>query len=138
MTYFFDRCVAITVAGIIKALERADEVIYRDDKFNKRTPDTEWLRTIASWDEKPIVISGDTRILTRPDEAAELAKGNLMFFCLAPGWTNIPFEDYPWKFLKAWANIKLAIRENRRPTIFKVFCGKSFKVERLRLTQDHR
>jgi hypothetical protein len=61
-----------------------------------------------------------------------------MFFCLAPGWTNLPFREYPWKFLKAWNNIQDEIATCRDPSIFKVGLGAALRVEKLSLTRKHR
>jgi PIN like domain len=139
MTFFFDRCVAITVVKIVRALEEGkNDVVFHDDEFEANTSDVFWIGAVAQWDPKPIVISGDCRILTRRDEAAALAQSNLMFFCLAPGWTNLPFREYPWKFLKAWNNIQDEIATCRDPSIFKVAHGAGLKVEKLSPTRKHR
>jgi hypothetical protein len=138
MIFFFDRSVAVTIANIVKALEGGNVVVYHDDRFAKNTADTAWIAAVAQWNPKPVVISGDTRILERPDEAAALSKSNLMFFCLAPGWTNLDLREYPWKFLKAWNNMRDTLKITNEPAIFKVAVGSSLKVDKVCLTKTLR
>jgi hypothetical protein len=138
MTFFFDRCVAITVVKIVRALEEGKhDVIFHDDKFSPTTSDVSWIGAVGEWSPKPIVITGDCRILTRRDEAAALSRSGLTFFCLAPGWTETPVREYAWRFLKAWNNVQDAISSCREPSIFKVSHGAGLKVEKLSLTRKH-
>ncbi|GAC1346171.1 MAG: hypothetical protein NVSMB14_09280 [Isosphaeraceae bacterium] len=51
---------------------------------------------------KPIVISGDAAILRNKAEKAVLREADLTFFCLERGWTQRPFDEQAWMFLKVW------------------------------------
>lgn len=127
------------LAAIVRAYElRSSEVFYHDDFFDKRTKDIHWLREVSLMVPKPFVVSGDTRILERPDEAQTLRECDLTFFCLASGWTNIPFEIQAWRFIKAWQNIVAAVQRIQQPTIFTVECGKRMNIEPLEFTRKFR
>lgn len=139
MTFFFDRCVPVGLCNIIKAAEgKRRTIAYHDDHFPRDTPDPDWIRAIGKWPEKPAVISGDNRILSRPDEARALKEENLVFFCLDGGWSQCGFWEVAWRFLKLWPGIVDEAKKCRQPEIFKVGFGKSMKIEPVVLTQNLR
>lgn len=121
MNIFFDRCFPVQLCAAVAALEHGEHVVkYHDDHFAPTTTDVDWLRAVGAWTPKPIVVSGDVRILKKPDELRELVNQNLTFVFLSGGWTNIPFGDCVWKFFKAWPAILRETSRCRQPTAFKV------------------
>lgn len=135
MRIFFDRCFAKQLCAAITALESGTHVVeYHDDHFAPTTTDVQWLRAVGQWTPKPIVVSGDVRILRKPDELRELIDQDLTFIFLAPGWTNIPFNDCAWKFLKAWPAILREADRCRQPTAFRVSHSNS-AIESIGLTK---
>ena len=138
MKFFFDRCMSIKLCRMVAILETGRHHLVHhneDSRFTEHTQDTEWIEAISRDAERPIVVSGDCKILKRPDEVAALQQSSLTFFCLADHWTDFPIYDMAWKFLKVWPEIvkEAAVAE---PTVFQVCGGKSLKVEKYAKTKD--
>ena len=140
MNFFFDRCVPIALARIVSALERSHKITHHDDdrRFGPTTEDTEWLRVIGGDNPKPIVISGDGRILKKPVEVNALREQGLTFFLLAEGFQGMSARIQAWRFLKSWVNIIDECEKLRQPSVFRVRTGSSQKVELEVLTKDLR
>lgn len=142
MNFFFDRCVPPRLCDIVKAAEgnspKSDVVEHLNESFAGDTVDIAWIREIGQRDPKPVVISGDGRILKRPDEANALKEQDLTFFCLDSGWVESPFWDAAWRFLKLWPEIVSVAAKCREPKIFRVSFGKSLKIEEYAVTKNLR
>jgi hypothetical protein len=139
MKFFFDRCVPIALSQMVSALEsRFHQITHhdKDPRFHKTTADTEWLRVIGADDPKPIVVSGDGKILRRPAEINVLREQGLTFFLLGEEFEEMPARQQAWKFLKSWAAIIEICESLRHPSVFKVRTGSSQKVELHTLTRD--
>ncbi len=139
MTFFFDRCVPICLAKMVAILERGTHLVVHHDedkRFRPTTTDVEWLNTIGSDKPQPAIISGDGRILKRPDEARELRSQNLTFFCLASQWQNMPIHDQAWKFIRIWPEIVSLAVAAKEPTVFQVQAGSKLKIEAYSLTKN--
>lgn len=137
MRFFFDRCMSIRLCKMVSILEAGGHDFSHHDedpRFTPNTPDTEWISAVSQDRIRPIVVTGDERILKRPEEVAELQKSNLTFFVLTQHWSKLPKHEMAWKFLKAWPEI-LKSAAASEPTVFQVFGGKSLKVERYSLTK---
>jgi hypothetical protein len=54
MRFFFDRCMSIRIARMVSAFEDSHTVRHHDDdtRFDNRTPDEEWIRTIGTDDPR--------------------------------------------------------------------------------------
>lgn len=138
MKFFFDRCMSIKLCRMVAILETGRHHLAHhneDSRFTEFTQDTEWIEAVSRDAERPIVLSGDCKILKRPDEVAALQQSSLTFFCLADHWTDFPIYDQAWKFLKVWPEILKAAVVSE-PTVFQVCGGKSLKVERYALTKN--
>ena len=83
MHFFIDRNVPERLARMLGNYDRAHTVIYHDDRFEKTTPDIQWLKEIVTWDPVPVVVSGDGRILQNPAELQVLRGLPLTFFLFA-------------------------------------------------------
>jgi hypothetical protein len=124
---------------MVAILERGTHLIVHHDedkRFRPTTSDVEWLNTIGRDKPQPAVVSGDGRILKRPDEARELRSQNLTFFCLANHWQNMPIHEQAWKFIKAWPEIVRHAESVKVPTVFQVHAGSGLKVEVYSLTRN--
>ena len=95
------------------------------DYFKGGTPDTEWLREVASWneDETTVVVCGDSRILKNKVERQVLKECELMFVLLSPGWLHLKWSVYSWKIVKAWPDIVKNVEQARYPMVFEVMAG---------------
>lgn len=120
MIFFTDENVSRRFAPLLEAFERQNQIQTFDAHFGKGTPDTQWIANIAKWTPKPVVIGGDGRILTNPAERAVLKKAGLTFVLLAPGWTNLPWEEQAWKIIKVWPQIVRSVKMTKKPTVFRV------------------
>lgn len=138
MKFFFDRCMSITLCRMVAVRSQEQfRVVHHDEdgRFNQSTTDVEWISTLAADAVKPIAISGDTRILKKPDEVAALQASGLMFVCLAPQWAQLSIDDMTWKFFKLWPDIMKSVRA-KEPTVFKMCGGSAMKIEEVCKTRD--
>lgn len=138
MKFFFDRCMSIRLCRMVAILETGRQHLTHHDedpRFTQKTTDVEWIEVLSRDAERPIVVSGDCKILKRPDEVAALQQSSLTYFCLADHWSDFPIYDMAWKFLKVWPEILKAVAVSE-PTVFQVCGGKSLKVERYALTKN--
>ena len=95
-TAFFDRNFPRGLAQALRAIactpQRKVEVISHDEWFEQDTPDTVWIPRVAAA-SKPFVVGGDGAILNNPAEAQALKEGELTYFVLASGFTNLTIHD---------------------------------------------
>ncbi len=85
MRFFFDRCVPVAIARMVRGLEEGGphKVIYLDERFTNTTPDEEWLAALKA-DGEPVwrVISADVTILRSKVQRHVLKGTGLVFFGL--------------------------------------------------------
>jgi len=98
------------------------------DHFEEGTSDVVWMRALSEWPEKPVVVSGDNRILKNSVERQALKDAQIMMVFLAKGWTNLRWEEFAWRFVKGWPGIVQATSVVRKPSGFEVKVS-SLKVE---------
>lgn len=134
MHFFFDRNIPVALVRMLGYYDQAHTIIYHDEKFEKTTPDTEWLAEIATWDPVPVVVSGDGRILRNPSELQVLRQLPLTFFLFVSSWYKLKWEEFAWKAVKVWPEI-VASASPRRPSVYRVPISAS-KVEFISLTGD--
>ena len=124
------------IVEMVKIFEGPRHIIqHHDDRFQETTQDVDWLAELGKDDPKPIVISGDAAILKNKAEKAVLREANLTFFCLERGFTQRPFEEQAWMFLKVWPRI-IADANASPPHIFDVRVGNKQKVEKREPTRS--
>ena len=134
MRFFLDRNVPIRLAEMVRIFDRQHDIEHHDQHFDEQTSDATWLAKIAKWDPRPVVISGDLRILRHPAEAQVLHETDLTFFALERGWPKLRWEEQAWKFIKIWPLIRDKANP-RRPSIFRVPVSAS-KIEYWCLTSE--
>ncbi len=108
---------------MLEIFDLEHEVRHLLDAFERGTADTVWLRQIAEWEPKPIIIGGDGRILRNKAERRVLRHAELSFVFLAGGWSNLPWETQAWKIIRVWPDIVRNVAAVRFPTVFEVSVG---------------
>lgn len=127
MTIFFDRCMSIRLVQMLRISEqRHRDIAHHDDYFGQKTSDVQWISEICDWDPPPVVVSGDARILKRPDEVKAVAESNLTFLFMPDKWSQMSIDEMLWKFFKAWPDMRKCAAATE-PTVFKL--SRSMKVE---------
>jgi hypothetical protein len=119
MHFFIDRNVPQRLARMLGNYDLAHTVIYHDDRFEKTTPDTEWLEAIARWDPVPVIVSGDGRILRNPAELQVLRGLPLTFFLFVDAWLHMPWRDHAWKAIKVCPEI-VSNATPVRPSVYRI------------------
>jgi hypothetical protein len=114
MQFFIDRNLPIALARMLGHYDRAHTVVFHDDRFEKTTPDTEWLSAVARWDPLPAIVSGDGRILRNPAELQVLRDLPLTFFLFTRSWFDLKWSEFAWKAVKVWPLIGMAPDCRRR------------------------
>jgi hypothetical protein len=120
MDFFIDRNVPEKLARMLDHYDREHTVIYKDDRFEKTTLDTDWLTEIATWKPIPIVVSGDGRILKNPAELQVLRGLPLTVFLFASGWASLAWEEKAWKAVKVWPQVTKMAAGIRQPSVFEI------------------
>lgn len=121
MKFFFDVCFSPRLCAATKCIDgHKYHFDHHLDHFAMDTTDVVWLQAVGSWQVRPIVISGDTRILTRRDEMRTLMEQELMFVCLYSGFTDHEISESTWKFFRAWPLICYEVSRAKQPSVFKV------------------
>lgn len=130
MIFFTDENISKNAAYMLTIFERKHKIRAHCDYFEPGTPDPEWLKVLASWNESEttVVVCGDGRILRNKVQKRILKECGLMFVYLAPGWTTIEWEDFAWKIIKVWPNIVKNVEEATYPMVFEVTVG-SLKIQ---------
>lgn len=137
MIFFLDENISQVAARLLEAFDRDCEIRHLLAYFEQGTPDTVWIPGVSAWEEKPVVVCGDGRILRREAEKVVLRQCDLTFVFLDKGWTNLKWEDFAWRIIKVWPTIKREVMHVRRSTIFGVNYS-SLKVENHGLTSERR
>ena len=127
MTFFTDECFIHKANALLEAFDRHNQIRAFLDCFNAGTPDEEWIPAVSRWEPKPVVISGDFRILKNKVQRQVLSDAGLTFVCLTDGWLNMRWNEYAWKLIKAWPNVVESTAAVLRPTVFEV-SGSTLKV----------
>ena len=88
MKFFFDRCMSIRLCRMVAILETGRQHLTHHDedpRFTQKTTDVEWIEVLSRDAERPIVVSGDCKILKRPDEVAALQSASRRWRAKSPG-----------------------------------------------------
>ncbi len=122
LTFFTDENIPPYFGRMLDDFDQTHEVRACLDYFERGIIDVEWIRKVASW-KNPVAICGDGRILRNDVEKKVLKECGLTFVHLAPGWTNMKWQDQAWKIIKAWPDIVRNIQEASYPMLFEVAVG---------------
>lgn len=119
MLFFFDRNMPKPLARMLNEYHKDDQVLWLEDRFAEKTDDVVWLKQLAQWDPRPVVVSGDGRILKNPAQRQVLGGLPLTFVSFADRWVNLPWGTQAWKVVKVWPKVVEAARCTQ-PTVFNV------------------
>ena len=136
--YFTDRDLGYRIFP--DSLEGAGlQVVRHDDVFeDPATPDTEWLKRVAS--EGWIAISGNQDILRQPLEVAALRQSGAVMLIVVG--THVPAHERARNFINTLPKIERLLKTTNPPAVAKiyrptpkelVFAGKPGSVKQLRL-----
>jgi hypothetical protein len=120
MIFFADENISPSAARMLDIFDQKHQVRHHSNFFKAGTPDSEWLTSIASWEDDVIVLCADGRILTNKVQKQVLKECGLMFVYLSRGWTNLEWADIAWKIIKIWPKIVQSVEEARQPMVFEV------------------
>ena len=120
MIFFTDENISDRLAAILDIFDRKNQICAHKDSFEKGVSDIEWLKKVSSWEEKPVVLCGDIRILKNKAERQVLKECDLMFVYLAGAWMKLGWNEQVWKATKAWPAITKAVGRVRYPSVFEV------------------
>lgn len=135
MNFFCDRCFPKRLTEALSIINGEDHsFLHHGDFFLQDAPDVEWLSVIGQWDSKPIVLSGDARILSRRNEVEALMQQNLFFVTMYNGWTSHDVYEQTWKLFKVWPLLLRELGKCKAPTVFKIVPAAN-NLENLGLTK---
>ncbi|OHB78978.1 MAG: hypothetical protein A2Z25_19575 [Planctomycetes bacterium RBG_16_55_9] len=125
MILFTDENISKNAAFMLRYVEPQHQVRAYLEYFDPGTPDTIWMREVASWnkDETTVIVCGDGRILKNRVEKQVLKECELMFVLLAGGWTNLEWREFAWKIVKVWPDVIRNVEQARYPMVFEVTAG---------------
>ena len=94
------------------------------------------MLTLSGDDEGWIVISQDEAILKNKAERHVLREAKLTFFFLTKSWKTMALREKAAKFIQVWERIINSAETVRSPTVFRVFTGRSLKIEKIGLARE--
>lgn len=132
MRFFFDRNTSPRLARMLDAFDADHTIRHHDDdtRFERTTPDAEWLAALAGDDEPWVIVSGDGKILSNKAESVLLERTGFRYFYLAPAWLRMRIHEQAWKLVRVWPAVTEAAA-NVRGRVFEVSGGRSLKVRRV-------
>lgn len=130
MRFVLDENMPRQAARMLDAFDRENTVQSVIDEVGSGLPDEEWIRLLAETSPRPVLVSGDARILRNKSERRVLKECGMTFVALTRGWMNLPWEETAWKLVRAWPPIIQEAQRARRPAVFEVTPSK-LKVQRL-------
>lgn len=135
MIFLADANVSPKAVRLLEVFDPRNEIRAHGNYFEEGTPDVDWMRQVAEWNPKPAIVCGDGNILRNKAEMVTLRDSDLMFVYLAAGWTNLKWDDFAWKIIKAWPSIVNEVKRANRATIYQVHV-KTLKVELICLVSE--
>lgn len=97
MKFFFDNCISPKLARAIHELAKPEhEVVALRDKFSADVTDTVWIPELAGEGDW-VIVSGDLRIRTRPQERELWKAARLSTFFMAKNYVRLDaWEQVRW------------------------------------------
>ena len=132
MIFFFDENISLHAPRMLEAFDPDNQCHHLTQHFEKGTPDEYWMREIACWEDKPVVVSGDGRILQNKAQRLVLRESNLSMIVLRRAWQRASWHTQAWKYVKVWPDVLRDVERATQPTYFEL-SFKSPKLSRVRI-----
>jgi len=128
--FFLDNCISSRYAESLHILSERDghSVVHLGSKFPRNAPDEVWLRALAAEGDW-VIVSGDTRILTKPVLRREWERTRLTAFFLADGYMNSRYWTQIVFLMRWWPDILEQARLVEHGTGFEVPFRKSGRLK---------
>lgn len=91
-----------------------------EKEFKRGTADETWMPQIATKEPKPVILSGDARILSNHVRLSALKSTGMHFVFLIDGFQNFPFSQQVIKALRGWDAVCAAVSKTSVPTVFEL------------------
>jgi hypothetical protein len=116
--FFTDENFIHRAALMLRVFDDQHEVQPFLEQFARGTPDESWIPLVGGRNPKPIIVSGDGRILTNGVQRQLLRESGCIYVHLLPGWTNTSWETYAYKIIKYWPDVVRRCAAARHQAIF--------------------
>jgi len=129
-----DNCLAPCLARALNELGKRDnhQVVHLKQKFPENTPDDVWLPKLAGEGDW-VIVSGDFKITTNPQNREALRASGLTTFILKKGWINHTPWEQAWRLVKWWPRIIAAAESIQQGLVYAVPVNPSSKLRPLGL-----
>ncbi|MBI1318331.1 MAG: hypothetical protein GC168_05175 [Candidatus Hydrogenedens sp.] len=131
-----DENLPIHASRMLDAFDQRYECRSILDYAPRGTGDIEIFELLGGFDEKPVFVSQDMKILKRPAERAALKGVDISVVFLASAWSSYSWPDKAWRLVKIWPSVTNEVTRVLKPTLFELHAGKALKINRLRLTAE--
>jgi hypothetical protein len=115
--FFTDENFIHKAALMLRAFDDRHEIQPFLEQFERGTPDETWIPQIGARNTKPIIVSGDGRILTNAVQRQLLRESGCIYVHLVPGWTNTPWEMYAYRIVRYWPEVVRRCAAARQQTV---------------------
>jgi hypothetical protein len=107
-------------ARLVQAFDKSNVIIPFLEKFQRGEKDIDWIPKAGLWNPRPIIVSGDGRILTNKVERAALKGSECTYVYLRSGWNEIQWETFAVKIIRVWPKITNAASAARQGSLIEV------------------
>ncbi len=128
MRFAFDENMNYQIIPLLHMSEPDHQFETISDRFGKGAPDEEWINQYSQDSEKPVIVSGDGRILRDRAQRQVLKESSRHFVYLAHAWRNQSWEDLKWKYVKVWPELVRLVGRQKQPTLFELMVNPKAKV----------
>ena len=123
MIYLFDENIPKPLVEILeKAYDRrkVNQFIHLTELFGQGSSDPKWIEDVSKWKDKPLVVTGDNRILKTPVNKAALLQSGLSFVFIPKDFPRMIFESQVWSLITIWDELISKLSEPKEPVIYKI------------------
>ena len=120
MIFITDENISDRLARMLDLFDQDNEIHPLSDYHDKGTEDIVWMKSLSEWEESPVIVGGDGRILKNNAEKKIFKESNFTYFLLKSGWLHLPWEVFAYKMIKVWPDIVKNISRATYPMLFEV------------------
>ncbi|MBC8106226.1 MAG: hypothetical protein H7Z14_06515 [Anaerolineae bacterium] len=107
-------------AKLLRAADSSQDIELFEERYEPGTPDDVWLPCLGKQRPRPFVVSMHDGMIRNAVERRALKQSGCSFVYFSQGWADIPWEEFRWRFLKAWPQIVDAAQASDRQAVFEV------------------